>query len=1013
DLYAGGDGLAWGYLRRPGMTAERFVPDPFGAAGSRLYRTGDRARWLTHGRLEFLGRADQQVKVRGFRIETGEIEQALREDPRVLDAVVVARADGPGEKRLVAYVVPREGARPTAAELRETLAARLPAYLVPGAFVLLDAIPLTPNGKVDRRALPAPAAEGGDAFVPPRTPTEEVLAGIWAEVLGAARVGAEDDFFALGGHSLVATQVISRVRQAFGVELPLRDVFEAPMLAAFADRVDAAVRDAVGMHAPPLVPAEGTDLPLSFAQERLWFIDRLEPGNPVYNMPFPLRMRGVLDVASMERALGEVVRRHASLRTRFAVVDGRPVQRVEPAEGFRLPVDDAGPLETDEAREAELARRVGAWSAEPFDLEHGPLFRARLLRLADDDHVLFVGMHHVVSDGWSMGVFWRELVTLYRAFSAGEPSPLPEPALQYADFAVWQRAWLSGETLERQVAWWHEHLSGAPALLELPTDRPRPPTQSHRGDAHAWTIPADVAESVRALARREGATLFMVLLSAWDVLLARWSGQDDVVVGTPVAGRTRRETEALIGFFVNTLAIRADLSDDPPFVALLARVREATLGAYAHQDLPFERLVEELQPERSLSHAPVYQAVLVLQNLPEGPTEGFADELQLEGAGGLSGVSKVDVTLGVMEAPDGSLVAALEYATDLWDGGTMERLAVHFTHLLRAAADSPTAPVSTLPLLAEEERAEVVRKGAAVASFAVAATLHGAFAAQAARTPDAPAVTHGDRTLSYAELDARADALARRLVARGGAAGSLVGLCVERSLDTVVGILGILKAGAAYLPLDPAYPDDRLAYMLEDSRAQLVVTSADAEGRLPDGAARIRLDEEANPIDSADPTAADFVLPEVSPDALAYVIYTSGSTGRPKGVQVTHANVARLFTATDAWFGFGPDDVWSLFHSYAFDFSVWELWGALLYGGRLVVVPFSVSRDPAAFLALLERERVTVLNQTPSAFRQLIRADEEAGGADLALRADELAEGGGRLVEHGDALALQQRQERR
>jgi amino acid adenylation domain-containing protein len=981
ELLAGGEGLAWGYLRRPALTAEKFVPDPFGAPGSRLYRTGDRARWLPDGVLEFLGRLDQQVKVRGFRIETGEIEHILREDPRVGDAVVVARADGPGEKRLVAYVVPRDGAAPTAAALREGLAARLPAYLVPGAFVLMDALPLAASGKVDRRALPAPQTDG-DAFVPPRTPTEEVLAGIWAELLHVERVGAEDDFFALGGHSLVATQVVSRVRQAFGVEPPLRDLFEAPLLAAFAERVDAAVRQAAGTFAPPLVPAGGEDLPLSFAQERLWFIDRLQPENPVYNMPFALRMRGGLDAPSLERAVGEVVRRHAALRTRFAVVDGRPVQRIEGAEGFRLPLVDLTTLTTNEGREEDLSRRITEWSAAPFDLEHGPLFRARLLRLADDDHVLLVGMHHVVSDGWSMGVFWRELTVLYRSFAAGEPSPLPELPIQYADFAVWQRAWLSGDALQRQVSWWADHLAGAPALLALPTDRPRPATQSHRGDAFTFTIPAEVADSVRALARREGATLFMALLAAWNVLLARWSGQDDVVVGTPVAGRTRRETEGLIGFFVNTLAIRGDLSDDPTFVALLARVREATLGAYAHQDLPFERLVEELQPERSLSHAPVYQAVLVLQNLPDGPAEGFADELALEGAGGHAGVAKVDVTLGLMEAPDGSLLAGLEYATDLFDRATVERLAAHFTTVLRAATASPEAPVSTLPLMAEAERAEVVRLGTAVAAHPVRATLHARFAAQAARTPDAPAVAYGERTLSYAELGARADGLARRLVARGAGADVLVGLCVERSLETVVGILGILKAGAAYLPLDPAYPDERLAYMLEDSGAQLVVTAADAADRLPAGVEQLRLDEHETQSERA-----DFMLPEVSPEALAYVIYTSGSTGRPKGVQVTHANVVRLFTATDASFGFGAQDVWTLFHSYAFDFSVWEIWGALLYGGRLVVVPFSVSRDPAQFLALLERERVTVLNQTPSAFRQLVRADQDTGGSvDLALR---------------------------
>ncbi|MEW5928283.1 MAG: amino acid adenylation domain-containing protein [Gemmatimonadota bacterium] len=1008
ELWIGGAGVARGYHGRPELTAARFVPDSFGAEpGARAYRTGDRVRWRPDGALEFLGRVDFQLKVRGFRVEPGEVEAALAALPEVRECVVAARADAGGETRLVAYVVLAAGSAPAAEELRAALKERLPEHMVPSAFVVLDALPLTPTGKIDRRALPAPEApaESG-AGAAPRTPTEEVLAETWAEVLGVARCGIHDDFFAHGGHSLLATRVVSRVRQAFGVDVPVRAVFEAPTPAAFAERVEraaAAGRDA----APPLVPAaHDGPLPLSFAQQRLWFVEQLAPGTPAYNIPARVRLSGALDVEALRRSLEEVVRRHEGIRTRFSVAAGEPVQTVAPAEPVALDVEDVSGEDGARRAFAEEARR-------PFDLAGEALFRFRLLRVAAEEHALLLVVHHAVADGWSMGILFRELTALYPAFAAGQGSPLPEPALQYPDFALWQRGWMRGAVLDRQLAFWRDRLAGAPPVLELPTDFPRPPVQSFRGAVHRFVLPAELAERLHALTRREGATLFMGLLAAFQALLARYARQDEVVVGSPIAGRTRVEVEGTLGNFVNVLPLRADLGDDPSFRALLARVREATLGAYQHQDVPLERVVEELRIHRELARNPLFQAVFVLQNAPMDRADlpGVALRLEL----GDTGTAKFDLTLTLEETPDG-LRGRLEYATDLFSRATAVRFAGHFGVLLEAAAADPDAPVAALPVLTPEERRALTAPPARP-SPRPEKTLHERFAEAAARFPDAVAVAAEDGSLTYAGLDARSDALAATLRARGVAAESLVGLCMERGAGLIVGILGILKAGGAYVPLDPSLPADRLAFLLSDSGVRTVVAEERTRGVLPafggevvvtDGAPASAAVQPPYPPGPPPPASGgkgenDTALavlpslacgggaggggPAVSPDSLAYVIYTSGSTGRPKGVPVTHANVARLFDATADWFGFGADDVWTLFHSYAFDFSVWEIWGALLHGGRLVVVPHAVSRSPEAFRELLGREGVTVLNQTPSAFHGLIRADEDAaGGAGLALR---------------------------
>ncbi|HEX7243315.1 MAG TPA: amino acid adenylation domain-containing protein, partial [Longimicrobiaceae bacterium] len=585
ELYIGGVGVVRGYLGRPELTAERFVPDPHrGVAGARLYRTGDVGRRRADGEVEFLGRSDFQVKVRGYRVELGEIEATLRGHPQVREAVVLLREDAPGQQRLAAYVVPEAGAELAAGQLRAHVAEQVPEYMVPGAYVVLEQLPVTANGKIDRRALPAPERTADEAYAAPRSVGEELLAGIWAEVLGVERVGVEENFFGLGGHSLLATQVVSRVRQAFGVEVPLKALFEAPTVAGLAVRVEALRSDGT-LLAPPIVPVprDGSPLPLSFAQQRLWVVDRIEPDSPAYNMPHPLRLRGVLELPVLRASLDALVRRHESLRTTFSEEGGRPVQVVHPAVRVPLPAVDLRGL-PGEARQREAKRLSGAEAMRPFDLARGPLLRATLVRLDEEDHVLLFNMHHIVSDGWSRGVLVREVSVLYGAFSRGETPRLPELPVQYADFAVWQREWLSGEVLEAQIGFWRERLEGVPPLLEIPTDRPRRAGQSSLAARHPFTLSPELSQRLRELARREGATLFMTLLGGWQALLSKYSGQDDVVVGTPIAGRNRRETEGLIGFFVNTLALRARLGADPTWSGLLEQVREETLGAYDHQD---------------------------------------------------------------------------------------------------------------------------------------------------------------------------------------------------------------------------------------------------------------------------------------------------------------------------------------------------------------------------------------------------------------------------------------------
>ncbi|RKH30864.1 non-ribosomal peptide synthetase, partial [Corallococcus sicarius] len=978
---------ARGYLGRADLTAERFIPDPFSPVpGARMYRTGDLVRRRADAQLEYLGRTDFMVKVRGFRIELGEIEATLRQHPAVQQALVLARRDAPsGDARLVAYVV---ASNPNPNELRAHLLQKLPEYMVPAVFVPLAAFPLTPNGKLDRNALPAPEAGTAqrERYVAPRTPTEQQLAALWAEVLRVERVGSEDHFFELGGHSLLATQVVARVRATFGVELPLRALFEAPVLEQLAQRIDQTGQSAALPALRP-TPRTGEPLPLSFAQQRLWFLDQLQPGGSAYNMPFALRLEGALDEAALEQAFTEVVRRHESLRTTLGDQGGTPVQHIHPPAPFRLPALD---LSTHEAPESEARRRAHDDARRPFDLARGPLLRASLLRLSERQHVLLLNLHHVISDGWSSGVLVRELAALYEAFRQGRPSPLRELPVQYADYAAWQRQWLKGDVLERQVSWWKQQLAGAPTQLELPTDFPRPPVLSNRGGRVPVRLSKELSRAVESLAQREGATSFMVLLSAWQLLLSRYSGQDDLLVGTPIAGRRHTETEDLIGFFVNTLVLRARVDGASTFREWLAQVRESTLGAFEHQDVPFEKLVEELQSQRDLSRSALFQAFFAMQNVP---VQALAlPSLSLHPLGDdEEGLTKFELSLDLSETQEG-LIGALQYSVDLFSPVTAGRMANHFQVLLEGLIARPDQRLSELPLLTPDERQQLLHAWNDTAGEPATTTFPAAFEQQAALTPDAPAVNHEGTVLSFARLNARANQLARHLRSVGVGPEVRVALCFERSVDMVVALLGVMKAGGAYVPLDPSWPEQRRAFAVQDCAARVLLTQQHlSTSWLPEGLPVVCIDAQEAPWASLPASNPE---PLATSENLAYVIYTSGSTGTPKGVMVRHGAVINLHRALrrTVYQGLPTGTRVSVNAPLAFDASVQQL-VQLLDGHCLCIVPEATRQDAEAMVAWQRHHRVDAIDCTPSLLRLLIQAGLLEGKAAPAL-----------LVPGGEAL---------
>jgi amino acid adenylation domain-containing protein len=964
ELFIGGDGLARCYYKRPELTAERFLADPFrGTAGARMYRTGDLVRYLKDGNLEYLGRMDHQVKLRGFRIELGEIEAALRKHPSVQQCVVVAREDAPGNKRLVAYLVATAEA-PRREDLRTHLKASLPDYMVPSQFVTLDKLPLTPNEKIDRKALPAPEKEISDTGVTraPQTPTEEMIVGIWQDVLGVERIGAEDSFFDLGGHSLLATRLVARVRQALGVELPLRSMFESPTPAGMASAIDALRRSGRGLDIPPIASvARDRDLPLSFAQQRLWFLNQMEPDNPFYSLPWAMRMQGRLDKNALERSLQDIVARHEVLRTRFVASESGVTQVVDTAAQIPLKQFDLSGVAA-ASREDRLQEQIKREIQQPFDLARGPLMRAALWQLSDDEYVLLLNIHHIATDRWSMSIMAQELSAAYAANTKGTSASLPALNIQYADYSVWQREWLQGDTLRSQLNFWREHLAGAPPVLELPTDRPRPAVQTFDGASCSLEFSKDLSVALRQLSRRENATLFMTMLAAYNVLLARHSGQEGIVVGTPIANRRWAETDGLIGFFANTLALRTSLSGDPSFRELLTRVKETALGAYAHQDLPFEKLVEELQPDRSLSHNPVFQTVFALQESLLQPPD--LPELALSRMPIHADRALFDMSLFVAEGPNG-LLARLEYNRDLFDKVTAERMLEHFRVLLEGIAAKPEALVFELPLITEAERHQLLVEWNSTRRPYPQKTVAQLFEEQVELTPNALALVFEDEKLTYRELNRRANRVASQLRERGVRKNDLVGISMERCLEMVVGLLAILKAGAAYVPVDPNHPAARLEFMLGDAGVRVVLTRGPWDASLPESVEAVHVD--GAPGDAAWDAN---VISDGGLDDLAYVMYTSGSTGTPKGVEVPHRAIVRLLFEG----GFAQldrDQVLLQLAPLAFDASTLEIWGALLHGGRCVLFPERVPSAEALGAALRKHE-VTTLWLTSSLFNSII-----------------------------------------
>lgn len=967
ELYVGGKNVTRGYLNRPDLTAERFLPDPFSTRpGSLMYKTGDLVRFLSDGAIEYIGRADFQVKIRGFRVELGEIEALLHDVEGVKECAVIAHDLSATEKVIIAFVAGDYNL--SEADIRSELAEQLPAYMVPAKIVVVDGIPKTPSGKLNKRELPIPtdfSVETTSEFIAPRTPTEEMLASVFAELLRLDQVGVHDNFFELGGHSLIATQLVSRIRDVLGVDVPLRHLFENPTVAHLAQVIESQSIGGNGQDRPELVTApDDIERPLSFAQQRMWFLDQLEPKNPQYNIPDAVKIKGDLDVAILTECLQKIVDRHEVLRTSFVTVEGKAQLSVLDSLVVTIPVIDISEMD-ENAREKRARELVLENAKTGFDLSVAPLFRLKLIKLKENEHIFASTMHHSISDGWSFGVLVREVGMLYDRLSRGDNTPLPPMDFQYSDFAYWQRTWLQGETLQKEIDYWKNQLGDGAEILELPTDRKRPSFQTTNGAHLEFSLSKELTTGINDLTARENVTLFMTLLAAFQTLLFRYTHQDAIAIGSPIANRNQTEIENLIGFFVNTLVLKTDLSGNPTFRDLLQRVKEVTLGAYAHQDVPFEKLVDAIQPNRDTSHTPLFQVMFLLQNMPsqEMKLQGLTfEQINIE-----TNTSNFDVTLA-MEEHEGRLFGGFEYNTDLFDETTIHRMSRHFELLLQAIVSHPDTPIAELSLLPADEEKLLTEWNNTTVEFDTL-PIHQLIEKQAEKTPAAIAVKFGDKKLTYAELDTRANQLAHFLVKQNIKPDDLVGICIDRSLEMIIGLLGILKSGAGYLPLDPNYPTERIDYMLDDANVSFLLTEEKLKSALPgDKAHLVCLDSEWNlfEIESTD-------NPNVPVDLknLAYVIYTSGSTGTPKGVLVTHEGVVNHNNVIRHEFHLTSRDKELQFFSLNFDGAVEEIFPTLMSGATLVLRPAGVVMAVDEYLDMIAREEITILDMPTAYWHEL------------------------------------------
>lgn len=976
ELWIGGVQVARGYAGRPGLTAERFIPDPFGTvAGARMYRTGDRCHWRADGSLAYVGRTDRQVKIRGLRVEPGEVEAVTRQHPGVRQAVVLAADDGRGELRLDAYVVPESGAEVDPARLRTFLRTRLPEQFVPATFTLVDTVPVTANGKLDVAALPAPTLSGTHHEPEPLTPSQEILCGVFADVLGLPSVGLHDDFFALGGHSLLATKLTSRIRRVLGADVPLRVVFEAPTVAALSSRL-AEYRDTGRALTTRRRPER---IPLSSAQRRLWFLHHAAGPSATYHMPLAFRLRGNLDATALERALTDLTARHESLRTVFPDVDGEPEQRVLPPEAVSIR------LRTTTVTRDQLDDALAREATEAFDLATEPPLRAAVFHVDDREHVLLLTLHHIAGDGWSLAPLCRDLAEAYDARRAGRApdwSPLP---VQYADYTLWQNDLLGSDAAIAEIDYWRKRLAGSPEQVSLPMARPRPDRATYRGHTVEFTVDPDLHRALVALAQRHRCTLFMVLHAGLAALLTRLGAGTDIPLGSPIAGRTDESLNDLVGFFVNTLVLRVDTEGDPSFSELLARVKETDLEAYEHQLVPFEQLVEELNPVRSTAHHPLFQIMLVLQNA--GTAELSLPGLDSETLTIPTGTSRFDLVFSLAEnhGDVGGLSGDVEYSTDLFDPEDIDLLLRRWFTMLRAMADDPEQRIGDPDILLDDERHRLLVEFNDVDREVTTATVAELFEERAAGLGDHPALVRDEAMLTYAELNRTANRLAHHLIGRDIGTEDVVALVLPRSFELVAGILGVLKSGAAYLPIDPEYPADRIRYMIDDSAPRLVLTTPELTHLVPEGAPRLvveGLDTLASLPGGVDhdPTDADRVRPAL-PGNPAYVIYTSGSTGKPKGVVMPTSGIVNVLDWHRNTLRGGPGWRTAQFTAISFDFSVQETLVTLLMGKTLVIPGEHVRRDPDELVRWIDRHRVNELFAPRLAIEALIEAAGARGSA--------------------------------